>query len=118
MEQKRCLRLLCWPIAFPRFNWEELTRFFGKECHAKCLATPGVSKARLDYLRTTLSAQVGEDGANIDKLADGDRQLLLILRALLQMKAIILDETLTSWYRSICRGVFRLLRHYVDTFKH
>ena len=78
----------------------------------------GVSKARLDYLRTTLSAQVGEDGANIDKLADGDRQLLLILRALLQEKdLIILDETLSSLDTARFAEVSRLLRHYVDTFK-
>ncbi|KMO63531.1 ABC transporter ATP-binding protein, partial [Lacticaseibacillus rhamnosus] len=78
----------------------------------------GVSKARLDYLRTTLSAQVGEDGANIDKLADGDRQLLLILRALLLEKdLIILDETLSSLDTARFAEVSRLLRHYVDTFK-
>ncbi|UYN57767.1 ATP-binding cassette domain-containing protein [Lacticaseibacillus chiayiensis] len=99
-------------------NLQGFAPLTGQETAWEHLARLHVPMPMLDYLRTTLSKKVGSEGENIDKIADGDRQLLLILRALLEEKDfIIMDETLSSLDNERFSDISNLLRSYATSHK-
>lgn len=99
-------------------NLQGFAPLAGQETIRERLARLRVPMSVLDYLRITLSKQVGPEGENIDKIADGDRQLLLILRTLLEEKDfIIMDETLSSLDNERFSDISNLLRFYATSHK-